>query len=54
MGVPAFFRWITVRYPKVIINALSEDELEYMYTDFKKESDPNEVDLEEGDLDDAI
>lgn len=55
MGVPAFFRWLSVRYPKVATNALSEDELEYLYDDFKnKGDDPNEIDLLDGDLDDEI
>ncbi len=45
MGVPAFFRWLSVRYSKVVIDALTEDELEYLYEDFKKDMDPNEIDL---------
>lgn len=55
MGVPAFFRWLSVRYPKVTINALSEDELEYLYNDFKNQgNDPDEIDLLDGDLDGEI
>lgn len=53
MGVPAFFRWLSVRYSKVVIDALSEDELEFLYDEFKKD-DPNEIDLLEGDLDGEI
>jgi 5'-3' exonuclease len=55
MGVPAFFRWLSVRYPKVVINALTEDELEYLYQDFKNSGDdPNEINLLDGDLDGDI
>ncbi len=55
MGVPAFFRWLSIRYPKVVFNALSEDELEVLYDDFKNKSeDPNEINLLEGDLDGEI
>lgn len=46
MGVPAFFRWLTVRYPKIVLNALSADDLEFLYADFNKgKTDPNEIDL---------
>ncbi len=54
MGVPAFFRWLSVRYPKVVINALSKDELEYLYDEFQDKNDPNEIDLLDGDLDGEI
>ena len=58
MGVPAFFRWLSVRYPKVAINALSDEDLEHLYDDFKKTSDdnkdPNEINLLDGDLDGEI
>jgi|TARA_B110000285_G_C15128105_1_gene621676 5'-3' exonuclease len=36
MGVPAFFRWLTVRYPQVVIDALTEQDLEYYYAEYDK------------------
>jgi len=63
MGVPAFFRWLTVRYPQVVIDALCEADLEYYYEEYRQDEaqrgknqerqrDINEIDLMgEGEVD---
>ena len=36
MGVPAFFKWLTIRYPEVVIEAIGDDDLQYLYSEFQK------------------
>ena len=58
MGVPAFFRWLTIRYPKVVIDAISESDLDRYAEEYlaqkavskKKDPDPNEIDLDGDDV----
>lgn len=48
MGVPAFFRWLTVRYPQVVVDALTPEDMQDLMAQFKRErkaQDPNELDL---------
>jgi 5'-3' exonuclease len=49
MGVPAFFKWITVRYPKVLLDAICEDDRIELYKEYEQEvknqEDPNNIDL---------
>ena len=51
MGIPAFFMWLTNRYPQIIIDALSEADLEKYRTEFQddKNKDPNEISVEDAD-----
>lgn len=35
MGVPAFFKWLTIRYPQVVIDALTEDDMEVLHAEYQ-------------------
>jgi 5'-3' exoribonuclease 2 len=37
MGVPAFFKWLTMRYPKVVMDAIEESITEYNINNFMKD-----------------
>ena len=37
MGVPAFFKWLSVRYPQCIADAIAPEDLERMYQEFRAE-----------------
>jgi 5'-3' exoribonuclease 2 len=36
MGVPAFFKWLTLRYPKVVMDAIEEINSDYDINNFLK------------------
>jgi 5'-3' exoribonuclease 2 len=42
MGVPAFFKWLTLRYPKIVIDAIDEIDLTREITNFLKNYTKNE------------
>jgi len=51
MGVPAFFRWLTVRFPRVVVDALNSEDLEAFEEEYRRQGggDANEIDLAEED-----
>jgi 5'-3' exoribonuclease 2 len=42
MGVPAFFKWLTLRYPKIVIDAIDEIDLSREINNFLKSYTKNE------------
>lgn len=51
MGIPAFFMWLTNRYPQIVVDALSESDLEQYQSEYQndKNKDPNEIGLDDAD-----
>ncbi len=50
MGVPGFFKWLTVRYPKIIVDALTVNEIEVLEVEFQAVASkvgPSETDVEQ-------
>lgn len=35
MGVPAFFKWLTIRYPQVVVDALTEDDMQVYIAEYE-------------------
>lgn len=55
MGVPAFFKWLTVRYPQIVIDAISEEDLDALRVQYIKENTrrrQNQIDPPSNDQDD--
>lgn len=37
MGVPAFFKWLSVRYPQCVVDALNPQQLNRMFEEYQHE-----------------
>jgi 5'-3' exoribonuclease 2 len=53
MGVPAFFKWLTIRYPQVVIDALSEEDFDYYFSKFSKEKGDQAIEVVGGRVKDS-